>query len=73
VTVYLHYVSPAGRSTHTVKLGTSTGQCGTLTSKSLALFPFTPGAGHWTLQFDTHAAYGAHPSGKVARITLAIS
>ena len=72
VTVYLHYVSPKGRSTHTVKLGTSTGECGTLTSKRVQLFPFAPSAGAWTLQFDTKSKYSAHPTGKVAGLRLSV-
>jgi hypothetical protein len=72
VRVYLHYVTPAGAGRRTVALGTSAGQCGALRSAPLALFPFSPSRGTWTLQFDTSATYSATPAGKVARLRVAV-
>jgi hypothetical protein len=73
VTVYLHYVAPGGAVRRSVKLGTTTGQCGALVTAPLALFPFSPSRGTWTLQFDTASAYSTTPAGKVARLKVAIS
>jgi hypothetical protein len=73
VHVYLHYVAPDGRSTRTLELGRTAGQCGALVTARLPLFPFTPGRGSWTLQFDTASRYSAKPAGKVARLIVAIS
>ena len=73
VNVYLHYVAPSGAAAANVALGTTTGQCGALSTKPRELFPFTPSVGTWTLQFDTHRAYRASPAGRVARLTVAIS
>jgi hypothetical protein len=73
VSVYLHYVAPDGKSTHTTSLGTTAGQCGSLVTSKKPLFPFSPGKGTWTLQFDTSASYSAAPTGKVARLRVAIS
>jgi hypothetical protein len=72
VPVYLHYVRPHGGAARTVALGTAGGQCGYLRTKPLALFPFGPSTGKWTLQFDTHRAYSAHPAGRVARLAVDI-
>ncbi|QEC46996.1 hypothetical protein FSW04_04925 [Baekduia soli] len=57
--VYLHYVSPAGRLRHTVRLGRSRGQCGSIVRTARRrLFPFpAPAHGKWRLQFDTSRAY----------------
>ena len=73
VDVYLHYLSPSGRATATADLGTTSGQCGALTSRPRELFPFTPFAGTWTLQFDTAPTYRANPLGRVTRLRVAIS
>jgi hypothetical protein len=73
VPVYLHYVAPNGTSTHSVKLGTTTGQCGALSTAKRALFPFDPGTGTWTLQFDTSSRYSATPGARVARLRILIS
>ena len=56
--VYLHYVRPNGRSARTVKLGTSSGVCGSISrTKQRRLFPFNAGKGVWILQFDTRSKY----------------
>ncbi len=73
VPIYLHYVAPTGKSVHTVKLGTTAGQCGALVTAKRQLFPFDPGKGTWTLQFDTASSYSATPGAKVARLRIAIS
>lgn len=69
--VYLHYVH-AGAVARTVALGTTTGQCGYLRTAPRPLFPFTPGAGRWVLQFDSQRRYAAHPRGPVARLGVTI-
>jgi hypothetical protein len=73
LSVYVHYVSPAGRATSTVRLGQTSGQCGALVTRDTRLFPFTPTAGIWTLQFDTARAYRSTPAGKSTRLRVAIS
>jgi hypothetical protein len=73
VGIYLHYVSPTGRATSTVRLGQTRGQCGALSTAGRPLFPFTPTAGTWTLQFDTARVYRARPAGKVTRLRVAIT
>jgi hypothetical protein len=73
VDVYLHYLSPAGRATSTVRLGVTRGQCGALSTPPRALFPFVPARGTWTLQFDTSRAYRAKPAGRSTRLRVAIS
>jgi hypothetical protein len=56
--VYLHYVTPAGRLSQTLRLGKTQGQCGTLRTRRRMLFPFSnPQHGVWKLQFDTSKAY----------------
>jgi hypothetical protein len=71
-TLYVHYVSPAGRARATMKLGRTIGRCGYLVTPPLRVFPFTPSVGRWTLQVDAAAAYSARPGGPVARITVVI-
>jgi hypothetical protein len=73
VNVYLHYVTPAGTAARTVLLGSTSGQCGALVTRPRQLFPFTPSAGTWTLQFDTSRIFSATPRGKQARLRVAIS
>jgi hypothetical protein len=73
VHVYLHYVAPSGAAAATVALGTTTGQCGALVTRPLELFPFTPTVGTWTLQFDTARRFAPKPTGRVARLEVAIS
>ncbi len=56
--VYLHYVRPDGRPLWTVKLGTASGPCGSLTAdRPRRLFPFAARGGSWRLQFDTARTY----------------
>jgi hypothetical protein len=70
--VYLHYLAPSGSARSTSTLGRTTGQCGYLRTRNRPLFPFSPSAGTWTLQLDTHAGYGRRPSGPVARIRVSV-
>ena len=72
VAVYLHYVTPGGTARRTLKLGTTSGQCGLLISSLRDLFPFNPGKGTWTMQFDTAQTYSATPAGKVARLRVVV-
>lgn len=73
VPLLLHYVSPAGSLRRTVSLGRTGGQCGYLRTPALRVFTFSPSAGTWTLQIDTHRAYSATPSGPVARIGVRVA
>ena len=70
--VYLHYVSPAGRPRTTVLLGTASGQCGHLMTAPRRVFPFAPSSGNWTFQLDTDSRYASQPRGPVARIRVQI-
>jgi hypothetical protein len=70
--LYLHYVSGSGRLHKSVSLGHTGGQCGYLLTTPRRVFPFTPTAGSWTLQVDTHRGYERRPSGPVARIGVRI-
>ncbi len=71
--LFLHYLSPAGSSRRTIALGRGGGQCGYLRTPALRVFPFTPSAGLWALQIDTHRAYSATPSGPIARIGVRVA
>lgn len=71
-TVYLHYVTPAGRPAGTVKLGRTSGQCGSLRTRRRRVFPFAPSLGAWTLQLDTSPGYARHVTTPVARILVRI-
>ncbi len=71
--LYMHYVGPGGASKTTVALGKTGGQCGYLKTKPRRVFPFTPRAGAWTFQIDTHRGYSSHPHGPVARIHVAVA
>jgi len=71
-TVYLHYVSPSGRSRMTVTLGTSSGQCGYLLTQPERVFPFTPARGTWTFQYDTRPSYSPNPGAPVSRETVKV-
>jgi hypothetical protein len=72
LTVYLHYVSPAGNPRTTFTIGHTGGQCGYLRTRRRRVFPFSPAIGTWTLQLDTHATYARSPGGPVARIRVKI-
>ncbi len=70
--VYVHYISPRGRSHSTVRLGQTGGQCGYLRTPSRRVFPFSPSIGTWTLQLDTSRSYLRKPGGPVAKIRVLI-
>ena len=70
--VYLHYVSPAGRSQLTVSLGRTGGQCGYLRTSRRRVFPFSPSLGAWVLQLDTARSFSRAPAGPVAKIAVRI-
>ncbi len=56
--VYLHYVRPNGKAARTIKLGTATGNCGTIKrTRRHRLFPFSASKGVWVMQFDTRRRY----------------
>jgi hypothetical protein len=56
--VYLHYVRPGGTPARTIKLGASSGPCGSITrTRERRLFPFNAAKGVWILQFDTRSKY----------------
>jgi hypothetical protein len=70
--VFLHYVSPAGIATRTIRLGETTGACGSLLSPPQPIFPFVPGPGTWVLQVDGHSAYRRRPPAPVVRIEVLV-
>jgi hypothetical protein len=56
--VYLHYISPAGKLRRDVRLGTALGTCGVIRrTRERHLFPFAAEPGKWILQFDTNKKY----------------
>lgn len=57
--VYVHYVAPNGKPKTTLRIGTSHGDCGTLKTGPIALFPFRYTYGTWTLQVDASRRYSA--------------
>ncbi|HEX4807094.1 MAG TPA: hypothetical protein VFU94_14440 [Conexibacter sp.] len=70
VRVWLHWVSPGGGVRATVALGTSSGDCGALTTGLRRVFPFAPAPGRWVLVFDTHRRYRVQASGPRAKIAV---
>lgn len=67
VPLYLHYSSPTGRTT-TIRIGRTHGPCGTLSrTREHHLFPFSPSAGSWRLQFDASERYSAASRPRVVR------
>jgi hypothetical protein len=72
VGVYVHYVAPTHAVVRTVALGRTVGQCGSLRTGIVQLFPFRPGAGNWTLQLDTSRVYSPRPAVPVARIGIRV-
>lgn len=71
-TVYLHYVSPSRRLRLTVRLGTTAGPCGTVSTPLRRIFPFRAAAGSWRLQFDTRRRYDATPPRPFVRLVVPI-
>jgi hypothetical protein len=71
--VYVHYVDPSGSQQARTLLGRVGGQCGYFTFPRQRLFPFRVTRGSWTLQFDTHRPYSAHPSGPVHKISVMVA
>ena len=69
--VYQHYVKGKKRRT-TRRLATPTGPCGTFKVKTTQ-FPFRPGRGSWTLQFDQQRRYSAQPSGVYVRLSFFVT
>lgn len=66
--VYIHYIAPDGHSRLTVHLGRTHGRCGSLPrTRPRHLFPFTPAAGTWHLQFDLHPFYSPRSTPRVAQ------
>lgn len=56
--VYLHYVRPDGKLERTIRVGRSSGSCGSIRQKVFRrLFPFKTTKGVWILQFDTRRRY----------------
>jgi hypothetical protein len=68
--VFVHYLH-GSHLARTVALGLTGGQCGYLRTAPKPFFPFKPGAGTWTLQFDTSRAYVKHP-GRIARVSATV-
>lgn len=70
VPVWLHWVSPAGRARQSAALGTTGGDCGTLTTAPRRVFPFDAEAGRWVLVLDTQRRYRVQTSGPRAKIPV---
>jgi hypothetical protein len=70
VRVWLHWVSPRGAVRRTAALGSTSGDCGALTTQPRRVFPFPPAAGRWVLVLDTHPRYRVHASGPRAKIPV---
>jgi hypothetical protein len=66
--LYLHYQSPSGRGGETIRIGSTDPPCGTVNRTRLRhLFPFSPRAGTWALQFDTSQRYSPSSQPRVVR------
>ncbi|HKG39605.1 MAG TPA: hypothetical protein VKB25_11495 [Conexibacter sp.] len=70
VPVWLHWVSPAGRVRQSAALGTTGGDCGTLTTGPRRVFPFDAEAGRWVLVLDTHRRHRVQTNGPRAKIPV---
>lgn len=70
VPVWLHWVSPTGSVRQSALLGTTGGDCGTLTTASRRVFPFDAEAGRWVLVLDTQRRYRVQTSGPRAKIPV---
>jgi hypothetical protein len=68
--VWLHWVSPAGKVRQSAALGSTSGDCGALTTPPRRVFPFDPEAGRWMLVLDTHRRYRVQASGPRAKIPV---
>ena len=68
--VWLHWVSPTGRVRQTAALGTTGGDCGTLTTAPRRVFPFDAEAGRWVLVLDTSRRYRVQTPGPRAKIPV---
>jgi hypothetical protein len=55
--VYVHYVKPDKTLRRTLRIGTTSGACGTLKTGPIVLFPFRFEAGIWTFQIDASRRY----------------
>jgi hypothetical protein len=71
-TVYLHYVRPDRRPRLTVRLGATTGPCGTVSTRLRPIFPFRAAPGSWRLQFDTSPRYEPRPALPFVRLVVPI-
>jgi len=68
--VWLHWVNPRGKVRRSAALGTTSGDCGALTTPRRRVFPFAPEAGSWTLVVDTQRGYRVHADGPRAKIPV---
>lgn len=68
--VWLHWVDPTGKVRTSAALGTTGGDCGTLTTAPRRVFPFDPEAGRWVLVLDTQRRYRVQTSGPRAKIPV---
>jgi len=57
--VYVQYIQPNGKLKRTLRIGTTRGECGSLKTGPIALFPFRYSYGTWTFQIDASSAYRA--------------
>ncbi len=70
--IYVHYVSPAGKVRKTVVLGNTGGPCGYLRTRRRSVFPLSITSGTWTLQVDTKRSYARNTPGPRVRIRVVI-
>jgi hypothetical protein len=68
--VWLHWIGPAGGERASAVLGTTRGDCGSLTTAPRRVFPFAPQAGRWVLVLDTHRRYRVQADGPRAKIPV---
>jgi hypothetical protein len=71
-TVWLHYVAPSRRHRMTVRLGRTSGPCGTVSTPLRRVFPFRAAPGSWRLQFDSKPAYDPTPPRPFVRLVVPI-
>jgi hypothetical protein len=68
--VWLHWLSPSGKVRRNAALGSTGGDCGSLTTRPRRVFPFAPEPGRWVLVLDTHRRYRVQAAGPRAKIPV---
>lgn len=67
---WLHWVAPDGEVRKNALLGTTRGDCGTLTTRPRRVFPFEAEPGRWLLVIDTHRRYRVQTDAVRAKIPV---